>query len=114
MNTPVRETPYCINCNHVATNGYKEVATYRCFAPENESRVNLVSGEKEYLTPYCASHRAIDTSGQVSNKFCTRDGYWFKEKVVTIKEIDSDTDIGANKRASTPRAPRVQLTADDL
>lgn len=102
----------CVNCKFVATNGMREPQTYKCFSPKNSFRINLVTGDKEYETPYCASHRAIDTNGQLSDKFCTVGGYWFEQ--APSKPQTNPNELKTKVESMQPRSPKQQLTADDL
>jgi hypothetical protein len=76
----------CINCKHVGTNTSHTSNLYKCFAPQNESKINLVDGYNIYQIPYCEEQRT-----SISPKSCTADGNWFEEAPPKVAEVYTPT-----------------------
>ena len=66
----------CVDCEYIATNGSHSWETYQCMAPENPFRINPVTGDKMYDIKYCTSLRESSTR-------CSREGVWFKIKLIS-------------------------------
>lgn len=73
------EPKLCVNCAYIGTNHSRDTATYRCFAPANAAKINLVDGTKIYTTPFCTDHRTYDGGG---TEFCGSVAIWFIPKLV--------------------------------
>ena len=79
------EPKYCINCKHIGTNGSGDADTYKCFAPQNPSTRNLVTGTKNYTLPYCRDHRE-HVVGYIT---CGIQGSWYELK--PLKPVSENT-----------------------
>jgi len=73
-----QEPKLCINCKHIGTNNSGDWEKYRCFAPQNPSQVNLITGDKIYSQPYCSYFRAKGSA--FSGISCTEAGLWYEAK----------------------------------
>lgn len=66
---------FCVNCQHIGTNGAGEAKLFRCFAPQNVDLLpDLVTGGKLYLAPTCYSARN-------EKYWCGPEGKWWEQKV---------------------------------
>lgn len=61
----------------------------RCEAPQNFKQKNLVNGEDEYATKYCATHR--DVLNQEHATICTPAAKWFEAKPAVETSTQPET-----------------------
>jgi len=78
--TSTSEIKLCINCKHIGTNASGNVDTYKCFAPQNPSDIDLVSGQKIYKMQYCRDHRNLCA---VTLPVCSVSAKWFEQRPAT-------------------------------
>lgn len=69
------EPKFCINCAYIGTTGSKDISQYKCFAPQNEFKRNLIDGSKHYLNPLCYDIR-------YSEFYCGKNGNWYVQAPV--------------------------------
>lgn len=67
---------FCVDCQHVATNGSGDAKRFKCMAPQNVLKErDLVTGAKEYIYDSCYEARiAYDVN------CCGKEGKWWVEK----------------------------------
>ena len=73
------ELKFCVNCKHIGTNSNGDWTKYKCFAPQNFSHINLVTGHKEYLFQTCDVLRLM--TGDTDT--CGAAGDWYEVKPAT-------------------------------
>lgn len=125
MTSQTCEQKFCIQCKHIATNSSREWEKYRCFAPQNIFRLNLVTSEKEYLTPFCIDQRK-DIISPDYTEYCGTNAKWFEEKLLasaaptlvnneSFNPIDLDTIAdAAAKRVAALKSKSKKLSTSDL
>lgn len=114
---------FCVNCKHIGTNGQMEWETFPCFHPKNEAGFNLVTGARQRKEKYALGVRCLgNMCGPLGEWFeeATEPNGWhrrnnlFKGVAIIVKEDYSSVKEIADAIKSSVRAPKSQLTADDL
>lgn len=95
---------FCVACNWIGTNGSRDSASYRCFAPQNleSTRLDLVTGNtiKEWKFATCVAARG----GPLA---CGEEAKWFKEK-------PEEPPLRHESDRTVARAPKSRFSADEL
>jgi hypothetical protein len=106
--SPNAETKFCINCRHIGTNASGDYTKYRCFAPQNFSHLNLVSGLKEYVLQSCVSARSTETFAGTA--VCGPEGKWFEQRPPQV--IDHDQALAEIRATRTKLRAGTDLLKD--
>lgn len=105
----VHEGKFCVSCEHIATTGSRDPATYRCFAPQNldSQTLNVVTGQYERHWKYSSAILARHAPNRPDEgKACGLEGKWWEAK----KEpppLRAESDRSINKTSK-------KISADDL
>jgi len=75
------ELKLCKNCKYIATNHNYDATKYKCFAPENQVGIDLVTGDKILRFDSCYKARDLDINS------CNPEGIWYKVKEIEKEEI---------------------------
>jgi len=79
--TDTQAPKFCINCKWVGTNSSGDWTKYKCFAPQNTSGTNLVTGAQMLLHELCEEQRK---QGVAMTSYCGAEGRWFEQAPTKI------------------------------
>lgn len=99
---------FCVNCQHIGTNGAGEAKLFRCFAPQNLlATPDLVTGGKQYKVLYCYQARTdVPYMNDLpTDSVCGSAGLWWEQQVVPERYV-----FGAMVRGK----PSAEKLLDDL
>ena len=99
---------YCKNCKWCFPDRDRVAELYECRSPKNPHHINLVSGDKEYVTIYCAAHRNSDGSNK---GYCTPAGNWYEE---TELQLDSSAALDNFLKGSYVEKPVLCKTGTEI
>lgn len=102
---PPHAPKLCKDCKYIATNGSGTWQHYRCGAPKNPFKINLVTGDKIHTTPFCQEVRDTES-------LCGHIGNWYEYYERPVFQAPVSTPAPSStitRRKSTPA-----ITAEDL
>jgi hypothetical protein len=102
----------CINCAYIATNRDNNWEHYKCFAPQNFTGYNPVTGDKIYTHEFCVDARKF--SADV--KCCGSNGHWFLQAPPkpTLPTLYDTAESAATKLSTPSLRIKTKQAGDDL